>query len=135
MKITQYDIMHATAPRQLCVGVPSGCEAAAHTVTNMFASSEVEGVLLVNATNTFYAMNRTAALHNVPLICPALGQVLKNTYSSPCRLFVSGGGEIRSQEGTCQGDPLAMAIFAVTMVPLIDKLSECCPDVVNPMVC
>ena len=131
MKIIQYDAMHATAPRQLCVGVPSGCEAAVHTMTDMLVSPEVEGVLLVDATNAFNAMNRTAALHNVPLVCPALGQVFKNTYSSPCRLFVSGGGEIRSQEGTCQGDPLAMAIYAVAMMPLIDKLSECCPDVVQ----
>ena len=49
-----------------------------------------------------------------------------NCYQSPARLFVSGGGEILSKEGTTQGDPLGMAMFALSMVPLIKKLKEKC---------
>ena len=68
-------------------------------------------------------------MHNIPCLCPALAQVFSNTYSQPACLFISGGGEILSQEGTCQGDPLAMAIYAVAITPLIKQLAQSCPPV------
>ena len=75
------------------------------------------------------SLNRNAALHNVPALCPALGQVFKNTYSVSCRLFIAGGGKILSREGTCQGDPLAMEIFAIDIMPPVDKLTHECPSI------
>ena len=59
-------------------------------------------------------------------VCPALETVLTNCYQSPIQLLVSGGGEILSKEGTTQGDPLGMAMFALAIVPLILKLMEVC---------
>ena len=78
-----------------------------HIMSALFAKPEIEGILMVDASNAFNALNREAALHNVARLCPALAGVIQNTYSSPVRLFVSGGGTIASVEGTCQGDPLA----------------------------
>ena len=37
---------------------------------------------------------------------------------------MSDGGEVLSKEGTTQGDPLGMAMFSLSMVPLITKLME-----------
>ena len=68
-------------------------------------------------------------MHNIPRLCPALAQVFSNTYSQPARLFISGGGEILSQERTGQGNPLAMAIYAVAITPLIEQLAQSCPSV------
>ena len=84
----------------------------------------MDGVLLVDATNAFNSLNRKVALANMRQVCPALETVLTNCYQSPTRLFVSGGGEIASREGTTQGDPLGMAMFAPAMVPLINSLKE-----------
>ncbi len=128
MKVIEEDVLLATAPYQVCVGVPSACEAAVHTMDRLFRNPSIEGILLVDASNAFNALNRSAALHNIPRLCPALAQVFTNTYNDPIRLFVSGGGEISSEEGTCQGDPLAMAAYAVAISPMIKRLGQTCPS-------
>ena len=35
-----------------------------------------------------------------------------------------GGGELRSQEGTTQGDPLAMPFYAISVMVLISFLHD-----------
>ena len=79
----------------------------------IFQDPDTEAALLVDATNAFNSINRQAALHNVSVICPPLGQVLINTYRSSIRLFVTGSGEIASTEGTTQGNPLVMTMYAL----------------------
>ena len=100
----------------------------------LFGNSSVEGILLVDASNAFNALNRTAALDNVPRVCPAVARIFLNIYTKPIRLFVSGGGEITSREGTCQGDPLAKALYAVAITP-IRRMTDACPTTNTVMVC
>ena len=64
-------------------------------------------------------------------VCPAITTILNNCYRQPTRLIVPGEGEITSQEGTTQGDPLGMAMFALAMVPMILDLSKKCPPIVQ----
>ena len=54
-------------------------------------------------------------------IYPSLATVLINSYRCPTELFVDGN-TIWSREGTTQGDPLAMPMFALVTIPLILKL-------------
>ena len=129
LKILKDDIGEAAGPLQLCAGQDGGCEAAVHSMKSIFEDQDTEGALLVDATNAFNSINRKSALHNVSVLCPPLAQVLINTYSHPVRLFITNGGEIQSTEGTTQGDPLAMAMYAIATIPLIRKLKEKCPDV------
>ena len=39
-------------------------------------------------------------------------------------LFINGGDEIQSMERTTQGDPTAMAIYAIAIIPLVLMLVE-----------
>ena len=123
------DILEASGPLQVCAGQESGCEAAIHAMSQTFADEDIEGALLVDATNAFNSINRQAALYNISIICPPLAQVLLNTYRAPVRCMIQGAGEISSTEGTTQGDPLAMAMYALAVRPLIDHLQSLRPTV------
>jgi hypothetical protein len=64
---------------------------------------------LVDASNAFNNLKREVAMRNISTLCPSLATVIVNTYRSDIPLFIDGETFL-SQEGTTQGDPLAMAI-------------------------
>ena len=123
------DIEEAAGSLQVCAGQDGGCEAAVHAMRSIFQDADTEGCLLVDASNAFNTLNRKTALHNISILCPPLSPVLINTYRAPVRMIIVGSGEISSTEGTTQGDPLAMAMYALAIVPLIHKLRSITPDV------
>ena len=98
-----------------------GCEAAVHAMEQIFADNNTEAMILVDASNAFNCLNRQVTLLNCESICPALTHILTNTYRNNSHLFVDGQC-ILSKEGTTQGDPLAMAIYAIGTQPSIHKL-------------
>ena len=122
LKVVENDVQQAVGPLQACAGHEAGCEAAIHAMKEIMSSDETQAVLLLDASSAFNTINRQAALHNIGVICPSTSTVLNNTYQTPVRLLVTGGGEIESSEGIIQGDPLAMAIYALAITPLIHKL-------------
>ena len=119
------DITAASGALQTCSGVEGGIEAAIHAMKKSFDNESCEAMLLVDASNAFNNLNRITALHNIKQICPPFYMFLKNTYEHQSRLFLSGTGDIiLSQEGTTQGDPAAMAMYALGIRPLMDKLAS-----------
>eukprot|EP00117_Sycon_ciliatum_P037591 scpid15790/ scgid28089/ len=128
MRVVESDVMDVVAPSQLCVGIPSACETCVHAMREGFNNPSTEGILLVDASNAFNSVNRKAALHNIRRLCPALATFASNTHTDRVRLFVTGSGELHSTEGTCQGDPLAMAIYALAITPLVRRLAHLHPD-------
>ena len=123
MLIAKEDLKNSCSTVQMCAGHEAGCEAAIHSMKYVFESAESEAVLLVDASNAFNNINRKAILHNVRILCPILACYVNNCYRLPARLFVVGGREIQSCEGTTQGDPLGMAIYAIGLTPLLDQLA------------
>ena len=128
MSVIERDVAAVTAPHQLCVGVPSACEVGVQALTGLYDRETTQGILLVDASNAFNSLNRAAALHNIPRICPAAGRIFINTYQADIPLYLNGGEVIYSREGTCQGDPLAMAFYALATVPLASRLSRRLPS-------
>ena len=57
-------------------------------------------------------------LHNIDVVCPLINTYVQNCYTLPSRLFIIGGTEIKSSEGTTQGDPVARPIYALAVIPL-----------------
>ena len=122
MKTVKKDLQDAVGSLQLCAGQDAGCEAAVHAMSCMFEEDNTEAMLFVDASNAFNRLNRQVTLHNTQYICPAMGPILINTYRNASWLFV-GGQCMLSKEGTTQGDPLAMAMYAIGTQPLIHRLN------------
>ena len=118
LAVVSPDVQKAAGAVQLCAGQEGGCEAAIHAMRMIFQDASSEGVLLVDASNAFNRLNRKVALHNISRLCPSLATILMNTYRGDASLFVDGE-TLHSREGTTQGDPLAMAFYALAPIPLI----------------
>ena len=90
-----------------------------------FKEDNSEAVLLVDASNAFNSLNRQIALRNIRTLCPSISTMLINSYRKDPELFV-GGTTIHSKEETTQGDPLAMPMYAIALLPLIKKVNPHC---------
>ena len=95
----------------------------------IFEEDSTDAIILVDAANAFNRLNRKTALHNIQYLCPPFSTILINTYRQPARLFLSGGGEILSEEGTTQGDTLAMAFYGIGTKPILVTLKNQVPEV------
>ena len=112
------EIKEAVGPLQVCADHSAGSEAAIHAMSQVFVEEGTDGILLIDASNAFNQMNRSVAF-------------IINTYRSPSRLFICGGGETLSQEGTTQGDPLAMPWYSVNASVMIQSLRTRTPGVIQ----
>ena len=125
----RYKIQEAAGPLQVSSGLKGGAEAAIHAMRDIFNADSTDAVILVDAANAFNSINRDAMLKNISSICPIVFIYAYNCYSVHARLFVLGGAELKSKEGTTQGDPPAMAFYAIGSLPLIWFLADHDKDV------
>ena len=93
---------------QACAG---GCEAAVHVYR-----------LLMHCSWWMHSLNRRVFLHNISYVCPPVAIYIRKCYSVPSRLFVLGGTEILSSDGTTHGDPVAMPVYAIGITPLLELI-------------
>ena len=105
---------------QLAAGQDGGCGAAIHSARRLFNENNCEALLLIDAKNAFNELNRGVAIRNLEKTCHPFYTLVTSMYRDPSRLY-SDGDFIMSNEGTTQGDTLAMPIFAVSSVPIIKK--------------
>ena len=113
------DIMSEVVSLQVCAGQEVGFESLVLAMHEIYEDQLSEAVLLVDALNALNSINRNAFLHNITIICPPLARYVRNCYYTNTRLFIIGGGEIQSMEGTTQGDPTAIALCAIAIISLV----------------
>ena len=89
----------------------------------MYNDETSEALLLVDVDIACNSLNREVALRNTLRLYPSFARVLINTYRSPANLFIDGEA-ILLTEGTTQGDPLAMALYALGLTPLTVYLPQ-----------
>ena len=125
MRTFRRSIFESSGDLQFCAGQRGGCEAAVDAMGTIAISDddECDAVLLVDADNAFNRINRKVMLHNICIVCPVIASYVINSYNQHARLFVTGGVEIHSQEGTTQGDPTAMPLYALGTIPLLNAIS------------
>ena len=117
------EIQEAAGAMQVCAGHQVGSEAAIHAMRKTFEDPNTEAALLVDASNAFNTLNRRVALLNIQKRCPPLAKVLINTNRHHLQLFIDGE-TLLSREGTTHGVPLAMAMYTIATVPLINRLQQ-----------
>ena len=127
MAVVKDDVRRAAGNLQVCAGQQAGGEAAIHAMRHIYNQEDCEAALLVDAKNAFNTINRKTMLHNINIKCPSLGMYVENTYRNPTNLFINNGrGEVKvlkSMEGTTQGDPVAMAMYALGLSVLQSEVS------------
>ena len=116
------ELIESTGPIQVCAGLQGGVEAAIHAMRRIYEEESTDCILLVDAENAFNTLNRKAALNNIQYICPEIATYIINTYRLPATLFVSGSDQtLLSDEGTTQGDTLAMGKYACSLMPVLSR--------------
>ena len=95
-----------------------------------------DGLLLVDAMNGFYMLSRLSMLWMVRHGCTKMSRFAFNCYRHKIRLICRRPGNtaliILSKEGVTQGNPLAMALYGIALLPLAEKLRESFPAVMQP---
>ncbi len=119
-KVLRIDIQLATGSLQTCAGIEGGIEATIHAMARAYNDDDSEGLLLVDADNAFNSLNRLTALQNIKSLCPPFYTFLNNAYKNPSKLYVANSSKVLlSSEGTTQGDPNAMDMYAISTCPII----------------
>jgi len=98
-------------------------------MSQVFVEEGRDGILSIDASNALSRMNISVALHKIQKTWKEVSLYIINTNRSPSRFFICGGDQIFSQEGTTQGDPLAMPWYSVNTSFIIQSVRTSTPGI------
>ena len=140
IKVAGRQAKSACGTSQLCAGLEAGIEGAVHAVNALWEVHQHDddwGFLLVDARNAFNEGNRISFLWTIRHRWPAGARFTFNCYRHWAQLLVrsvdgEAGTILFSKEGCTQGDPLAMIVYGIGMLPLVEKLQQEIPGMFQP---
>ena len=112
-------------PLQLGVGIPAGCKAIVHAVSNMLADTAVlptdHITLLVDFSNAFNLVDRGIMFREIRQRIPYMAAWMESCYGSQPILYLADH-TISSCCGVQQGDPLGPLGCALALHPIAEKI-------------
>ena len=124
MMLFKNDITHDAGALELSAGQDAGVEAVIHAMPDTFSEENTEAVIQIDAENAFNSINQKVMLHKMKFLCLLISTYISNCFAPPARLFIFGGGEILSKEGTTQGDPTSMGAYDLGILPMLHSLLD-----------
>ena len=70
------DMQSSAGSLKLCAGHQCGCEAAVHSMKDIFDEEDTDGVFIID----FNSINREVLLNNIRYICPPMAIYICNSY-------------------------------------------------------
>ena len=130
-QVVRLDVANALPPSQLGVGVSLGCEAIVHSVNRVLENPSIpdsgKWTLLVDFSNAFNCIDRSAMFHEVRSRLPALSPWIECCYG--CQPLLHFGSHcLLSCIGVQQGDPLGPLSFALTLQPIVEQIKQEVPN-------
>ncbi len=111
-------------------------ELVAEVLVDKLGREEQEILLLVDAMNGFNMLSRPGTLWMIRHHCPKLARFAFNCYRHETRLACRQPGRsdliTPSKEDITQVNPLAMALYDISLMPLDKALRTKHPDVLQP---
>ena len=114
------NIVESAGYLQFCADQRAGYEAAVPALSSVFSEDDSDAISLVNMEKAFNRINLNVMPHDIGITCPIITRYVINSYSQAARLFISGGEEVTSDEGTTQGDPTAISTYALGSLALLN---------------
>ena len=107
--VLRKDIVQSIGTINLCAGQKAGPETIIHLMDDLLQQDD--------STSAFQLLNRLTTLHNIRHLCAPVSVIFINFYRGAARLFVQGGRELSSDEGTTQGCNFAMMCMPLVSLP------------------
>ena len=121
------------SPLQVGVGIPGGCEAIIHSVSDVLEDNSIppdhKHILLVNFSNAFNSVSRQVLFEEVRSQIPSLSAWMECSYGSQPILLLNNYS-ILSCCRVQQGDPLGPLGFSLALHPIVRKIKEQVPGLV-----
>ena len=126
---TRSDIEDDCSIDHFCVDLKRGIEQSIQAMSDLFDANidcvDVQGLLLIDASNTFNSLNCTAMLLHARVLWPCCSCFHFNSYCGWSVLALQGSIDfLYSKEGVTHGDPLSLFMNVIGTVPLICSLCD-----------
>ena len=127
-RIVQQEAVRFLSPLQLGVSIKAGCEAIVHSVSRVMETPDVCWTLLLNFSNAFNCVDRSALFEKIQTRIPCPAPWMECCYGVQSAALHFWDVIIPSCSSVQQGDPLGPLGFSLALQPLVESVKAKVPD-------